>query len=245
MSLYAVGDVHGGIDNARRAISPLTPSLTESDTLVMLGDVGIAYGDHVHDDLCRYLAKLPCTVIVMRGNHDTRYWRDFLLGDFARGHAETVDSFGSVFMHDNRYPSVLYVPDGGGIITIDGHTCLAIPGAWSIDGAYRREMGYPWEPEEQLTKNEMAALLDLAETHPVEYVFSHTCPFEWMPDLDDCLIPAEIMPVTDTCMEEWMDNVLEACDNTLEGWYFGHFHDDRDVARGLGHLLYRRVRKVL
>lgn len=244
MSLYAIGDVHGSVDNARRAISPLTPSLTESDTLVMLGDVGIAYGDHVHNDLCRYLAKLPCTVIVMRGNHDTRYWRDFLLGDFARGHAETVDAYGSVFMRDSRHHNTLYVPDAGCVATIEDHICLFVPGAWSIDGAYRREMGMPWESEEQLTKNEMAQLLDLASTQPIEHVFSHTCPFEWMSsELDDRLIPAEFMPVTDTTMEMWLDDVLEAC-VALEGWWFGHFHDDRDVALGLGHLLYRRARRV-
>lgn len=245
MSLYAIGDVHGSVDNARRAISPLAPSLTSSDTVVCLGDVGIAYGDHVNEDLLLYLARLSCTVLVMRGNHDIRYWRDMLRGDFATGHTETVDWCDSVVMRDRRYPDVLYVKDDGDIITIEGHSCLFIPGAWSIDGKYRREMYLPWEPEEQLTESERDNLLRLAETHPVEHVFSHTCPMEWMSTyLDDRLIPAEIMPVTDCTMERWMDDVLEAVDSTVSDWWFGHFHDDRDIAFGLGHLLYRRARHV-
>lgn len=244
MSLYAVGDIHGNVDNANRVVGPLVPSLTTSDTLVLLGDVGIAYGDHVHGSLRKYLARLPCRVLVMRGNHDTRYWRDMQFGTLSSGHTETVDWSGSVFMRDSRFPNTLYVHDDGDLVTIEGHPCLCIPGAWSIDGDYRRMMGYPWEPEEQLTATERNRLLGLAETNTIEFIFSHTCPFDWMSTyLGDRLIPTEVMPVTDCTMELWMDDVLDTC-ASLKDWYFGHFHDDRDVAFGLGHLLYQHVRKV-
>lgn len=244
MHLYAVGDIHGSAENAKAVIEPMIPQLTPDDVMVCLGDVGIAYGDHVHDDLRRYLSHLPCRVLVIRGNHDTRYWRDMQLGTLASGRAETVDAFDSVFMRDLRYPNVLFVGDGGDLVTIEGHRCLFIPGAWSIDGKYRRTMGYPWESEEQLTASERDRLLHLAETNDIEHVFSHTAPFGWMSTyLDDRLIPAEVMPASDCTMEIWMDDVLDVCDN-LEGWWFGHFHDDRDVALGLGHLLYQRVRRV-
>lgn len=245
MHLYAVGDIHGNVGIARRAIDPLVPSLSTSDALVCLGDVGIAYGQHVHEDLWHYLSHLPCTALVLRGNHDTRYWRDLTAGILGSGRAELVDMFDAVFMRDLRYPNVLFVGDSGDLVTIDGHTCLFIPGAWSIDGKYRRETYLPWEPEEQLTEGERDNLLHLAETNDIEHVFSHTAPFGWMSTyLDDRLIPAEVMPASDCTMEIWMDDVLDACDNLL-GWWFGHFHDDRDVAFGLGHLLYQRVRRVL
>ncbi len=245
MSLYAIGDVHGRATDAMCAIEPIAPSLAPSDTIVMLGDVGIAYGDHVHGDLRRYLASLPCTVLVMRGNHDVRYWRDMQLGILTHGRAEFVDWSGSVFMRDSRYPNTLYVPDGGDLVTIEGHPCLFIPGAWSIDGEYRREMGYPWEPEEQLTGSEMDQLLALAQAHPIEHVFSHTCPLSWENELTDLFFPPDLAPPIDDTMEAWMDDVLEACEDTLEGWWFGHFHGDRDVARGFGHLLYHDARRVL
>lgn len=244
MSLYAVGDIHGNVDNAHCAIDPMLPSLTESDTIVLLGDVGIRYGDNTHGTLRKYLSRLPCTVLVLRGNHDVRYWRDALWGDFGRGHIETIDWQGNVVLRDDRYRNVLYLPDGGGLLTIDGHVCLAIPGAWSIDKEYRLEMGMPWEPEEQLTTSEMSQLLALAESHPIEHIFSHTCPQSWLRELDDLLFPSDMAPPIDDAMPVWMDDVLEACDSTLEGWWFGHFHDDRDVAFGLGHLLYHDARKV-
>lgn len=243
MSLFAISDIHGNALEARRAVGPILPFLTTTDTLVCLGDVGIAYGDHVHDNLRRFFAKLPCTVLVLRGNHDTRYWRDMLFGDFAPGHAESVDTYDAVFMRDSRYPNTLYVPDGGGIAIIEGHQCLFVPGAWSIDGEYRQEFGLPFEPEEQLTETERDRLLSLAESHPVEHVFSHTCPLSWFAELDDLRFPPEFAPVTDVAMEDWLDDVLDACDS-LDGWWFGHFHDDRDVACDLGHLVYHEARKV-
>ena len=51
----------------------------------------------------------------------------------------------------------------------------------------------------------------------------------------------EDVDVDDT-MEEFMDDVLDVCDN-LEGWYFGHFHDDLTVG-GIGRLVYRDVVRV-
>ncbi len=244
MHLYAVGDIHGSAENAKRIVEPIASELTPDDVIVCLGDVGIAYGDHVHDDLRRYFSDLPCRVLVMRGNHDTRYWRDMQLGTLASGHAEMVDWSGSAFMRDRRYPNTLYVHDGGDLVTIDNHVCLFIPGAWSIDGRYRRKTGLPWEPEEQLTRSERDDLLRLAETHSIEHIFSHTCPFDWMSlELYDRLIPVEVVPVSDATMEEWLEDVLDACES-LEAWWFGHYHDDRDVACGLGHLLYQRARKV-
>ncbi len=244
MSLYAVGDVHGSFYTAKNAINPLCPSLTSSDVLVMVGDVGIAYGDHFNGQLRRYLASLPCLVLVMRGNHDVRYWRDMKLDKLSQVRSELVEWSGSTFMRDSRYPNTLYVNDAGDLVTIDGHCCLFVPGAWSIDGAWRRKTHEVWEPEEQLSEHEMARLLELASTNPVEHVFSHTCPKGWIGDLSDLLFPPESAPPIDDTMEIWMDEVLKACDATLSGWWFGHYHGDRTVANGLGHLLYRAARKV-
>ena len=241
MSLYAIGDLHGSEHRLALAMRLMDGRLTADDVLVCLGDVGIKHGNDVKSGLLHALAQLPCTVLVMRGNNDTRYWRDMQLGRFA-WRAEVIEWQDGFVMRDPRRPNVLYVDDSGGLVTIDGHACLFVPGAWSIDGVVRQRLGLPFEHDEQLVERERDELLKLARLGYVEHVFSHTCPLSWRPAIDDLLIH-DFTRKPDTTMEAWLDEVLDAVRPTCEGWWFGHYHDDRDVA-GIGHLLYTGVRKV-
>lgn len=244
MHLYATGDIHGDTYDLMWRVRNMDDELTEDDALICLGDVGIKYGYSEHPELVDYLSSLPCAVLVMRGNHDCRYWRDMLSGDLGEGRAEMVEWQGNDLLRDARYPNVMYLPDGGDLMTIDGHKCLAIPGAWSIDWRIRARQYLPFEPEEQLTKEERNRLLGLARQSDPEHVFSHTCPEEWMEDFEDLLLPDDYELECDNTMEDWMDDVLDVMGPSLEGWWFGHFHDDRDIVFGLGHLLYNDIKKV-
>ncbi len=243
MSLYVTGDVHGDLDEFDWRLARSGIDFVEDDVLLLLGDVGLKYGDYLHYYFPSYLAELPCTVLVMRGNHDVRYWRDMVRGDYGEC-PEAVEWQGNVFMREAAYPNVLYVADEGDVLTIDGHTCLAVPGAWSIDHEIRRERHLPFEPEEKLTEDERDVLLRKAAHEDVEYVFSHTCPAFWMSELSDLLLPPGFVSEVDNSVEEWLDDVLDVVSPTLRGWYFGHFHGIRDVARGTGHLLYRNFVRV-
>ena len=242
MALYATGDIHGDAREFAQRISGLDEPLARDDVLICLGDVGIKYGRHCAHELLDALSSLPCVVLVMRGNHDIRYWRDLQNGTFGDGSGEYVEWRGCVCMRDPHYPRVLYLPDDGGALTLDGHRCLVVPGAWSIDGKMRRMGGLPYEPDEQLTFDERMRILDAAAEAPVEYVFSHTCPQTWLPALKDLFLPVS-QRKTDKTMEAMLDEVLRLVYPTCEGWYFGHYHDDRDVY-GIGHMLMSGVRKV-
>lgn len=248
MALYAMGDVHGSEADARWSVDHMDGELREGDALVCLGDVGIRYGRHVSWGLLRYLASLPCDVLVMRGNHDVRYCRDLRSGAFGRG----VDTSwnGAPCMVDPEFPNVRYLRDLGGALDVDGHRCLYVPGAWSVDGALRRRLGMDFEPEEMLTERERWwvttwARVSGARGRPVEHVLSHTCPASWLPELGDLLLDGVDQSSVDRTMEDWMDRLLDEVRPTLRGWWFGHFHGDRDVAGGLGHLLYADIRRVL
>lgn len=243
MSLYVTGDVHSQTGELGIRIEDSGVTFTDGDALLILGDAGLKYGHRYNDILALMCSTLPCVVLVMRGNHDTRYWRDLLRGDLADGYAETVEWQGNVLMRDSRYPNVLYISDSGDLLTIDGHSCLAIPGAWSIDWEIRELRDLPFEPEEKLTIPERNNLLRLARDNDIEFVFSHTCPASWMPELSDLLLPSGFVPETDTDMEEWLDEVLATASPTIKSWYFGHFHSDRRVA-GIGHLLYQGIVRV-
>lgn len=241
MRVFVTGDIHGDEDDAFWRLQGA--GLMPDDVLVLLGDVGIAYGGHENRRLMEVLDDLPCDVLVVRGNHDTRYCRDMRDGTFGEGTCKHVLWHGNAVMRDSAYPGVVFAPDEGGLLTLGGKTCLVIPGAWSIDGDYRIMRGMAFEEEEQLTEEEMDAILALAASNDIDYVFSHTCPASWR---DEILLwkgedVDEDVDIDDT-MEESMEDVLDECDN-LQGWYFGHFHDDLAVG-GIGRLVYRDVVRV-
>ena len=229
VGIVLTGDIHGDTRGFARRLLGADGSLLlhEGDTLVCLGDVSVKYGERISGDLLGVFSALPCDVVVMRGNHDTRYWRDMRSGAFAQGHVRLREWGGGLAMYDERHPNVLYVPDEGGLFQIDGESCLFVPGAFSVDGMWRRVNGWPFEYEEQLTKDEMAVLLDIAGVAHVDYVFSHTCPDVWEPRISDLFLPGMDQRSVDKRMERWMDELLEVVRRDLKGWFFGHFHDDR------------------
>lgn len=243
--LYVTGDIHGSVASLRmrwRSSGQDRPG--PGDALLLLGDVGIRYGGQTALGLLDELAALPCDVVVMRGNHDCRYCRD-LAWALRRGRAEEAAWHGAPVVRSLRRPNVLYLPDGGCAFDWEGRACLAVPGAWSIDGGLRRRLGWPYEPEEQLDEGERAQVLRWAGDLPVEHVFSHTCPESWMGDVEDLFLEGADQEATDRTTERLLDGVLAAVRPTLRGWWFGHFHDDRDVAGGLGHMLCMSIRRVI
>lgn len=241
MSLYVTGDVHGDVSHIAMRVLNMEERLTPDDALLLLGDVGLKYGSHFHPSLLEYLSKLPCTALVMRGNHDTRYWRDMDLGTYGN-RPQFVEWGNAVCMRDAVDPNVLYLPDAGNVFTIEGHRCLVVPGAWSIDWRLRYDQHLPFEREEQLTIDERTYLTRLAKAEDIEYVFSHTSPYSWMSAFSDLLLPVGRMRIDNT-MEHWLDELLGIVRPSCKGWYFGHFHANRKVA-DIGHLLLTDVLKA-
>lgn len=69
--VYYTGDIHG---NAK-AIAAFAQyfELTESDTIVILGDVGANYYGNRRDRYCKdVLARIKPTVFCIHGNHERR-----------------------------------------------------------------------------------------------------------------------------------------------------------------------------
>lgn len=246
---YITGDIHG--QTSEVSARAYTAHMSAHTSLIIAGDCGIAYGSpHLArdgqwrhetrrlDHLESIAAQLDITVIIMRGNHDVRYGRDIrdgLFGDWA----SLADENGS-YLALHRAPHVLFMSDRGGAYRIGNHDVLAIPGAWSIDKAYRLYNGLPYEREEQLDKDEMSRLLEMARHIPFDTVVSHTCPFSWQSLMRDLLMQGKFS--VDNTMEEWLDTVLKtvmetSADNDVK-WYFGHYHDDRKLEGTIGRLLY-------
>ena len=84
---FAIGDIHGELEQLRILLSRLPP-LESEDTLVFLGDY-VDRGPHsaeVIEAIRRLASGLPCEVVALRGNHEDawlrvldRGWPEFIL----------------------------------------------------------------------------------------------------------------------------------------------------------------------
>ena len=70
--VYVIADIHGSALSLQQDMKYM-PELTKDDYIIIAGDAGLEYGQYSMGSLKKYMMKLPCTFIVMRGNHDNRY----------------------------------------------------------------------------------------------------------------------------------------------------------------------------
>lgn len=234
--IYLTSDWHGSINGLSNFVNSIDTrtSLTKNDIVVILGDAGIMYGNYVMGDLRRAMAKYPCTFFIMRGNHDKRY------GKYAQQHPErwkTINFGENEAYVDYKYPNIIYARDDAAIYIIDDIKFLLIPGAYSVDKNYRIMNNMPWEKDEQLTKEELAAAVNLAWNNDINIILSHTGPLQFQEKMKDLLLDYVINP--DNQMEETMDLIYDTIGQNID-WYWGHFHGTRDFNDN-AHLIYQQA----
>ena len=219
--VYVIADTHGGMLDLDRKLRH-APELTENDTVIIAGDAGLMYGIYDMRTLKYHMSHLPCRFIIMRGNHDARYF------DVAMQNPETwtVTEDGE-YAFENRFPNILYIKDVGGIYEIGGHRFLFIPGAYSVDKPYRLVNGLPYEPREELTTAEADALIQGAINGEFDYVVSHTCPYHLIPQLEDLFLDGVNQSDVSYWTERVCDEIFNECSGKWKMWWFGHFHCDR------------------
>lgn len=263
---YAIGDVHGDQLKLYSEITRLLGSTVAADkqsdrsldagddyvqddyaqdlslndnVYFMLGDVGVKYGAYENLYVLETMSILPGTFVIMRGNHDARYIRDFADDDRLGLYKENWH--GGAMWRSSTYPNVLFAPDCGDVYHVNGVGVALIPGAYSVDGRFRIMNGYPFEPDEQLTYTEMSDMLDKIDRsgEDIRIVMSHTCPLRWESEISDLFIDGLPQSRIDKGTERFLDAVLDDIgEDKLIGWYFGHYHDDRTVAGGKGHMAF-------
>ena len=234
--IYLTSDWHGNINGLNNFINSIDTktSLTKNDIVIILGDAGIMYGNYVMGDLRRAMAKYPCTFFIMRGNHDKRYYK------YAVEHPERFvfkSHWGNDVCYDKKYPNIIYARDDAAIYIIDDIKFLLIPGAYSVDKNYRIMNNMPWEKDEQLTKEELAAAVNLAWNNDINIILSHTGPLQFQEKMKDLLLDYVVNP--DNLMEETMDLIYYTIGQNID-WYWGHFHGVRDFNDN-AHLIYQQA----
>lgn len=216
--IYLTGDIHGDPTQVELFCSKM--QLTENDTIVMLGDVGVNYYGGKRDRLPkRILSSLPVTFLCIHGNHEIRPQN-------IPEYRPTVWNGGRVLV-DEANPNILFAEDGE-IYDLDGKKALAIGGAYSVDKFYRLHRGFGWWADEQpseLTKRKVERVV--SECKGIDIILSHTCPKKYIPT--EMFLPMIDQSTVDNSTEEWLNTIEESVD--YKAWYCGHWHTDKRIDR--------------
>ena len=244
MSIYITGDIHGNAHEIRNRIAQIkNPS--KDDFIIIAGDAGFEYESYVMGAAKREARKFPGTWIVLRGNHDSRYWKHENDRDW-----EIIQYQGCDYLYQSKYPNIWYLPDEGCIYRLEDYNILFIPGAYSVDKWYRLRNNYPWNPSEQLSAKEKSNLNLLTtewldDGFDIDFVVGHTFPLKMEKYYDDLFMEGLNQANIDKSMETWMNNMAMIYENSSSfiQYFGGHFHDDRTLTNKYT-MLYHSVKNL-
>lgn len=225
--IFITGDKHG--DFAQMTAKLERAEVTAGDTVIILGDHGTLFYNQSRDKINKNkLDRLPCSFILIRGNHDRRPTDPEYIHHFVKVHDPAFDG---VFYQDNDYPKLFYTMESD-LYRFGSKNVFVMGGAYSIDKFKRLNMqklninDYKWFSDEQLSQEERnhakALLLQNADLAPF-VIMTHTCPFKYKP-YDKI---SEKIKMTDETMEHFFDDIEQSVD--YEAWYCGHWHIDRSI----------------
>lgn len=215
--VYITGDIHGDLEPIYTLFESFQPE--PEDIIVILGDVALNYTGRLRDRMMKEdLSALKSTFLCIHGNHENRPQN---IASY-----KEMEWHGGRVLYEEDFPNILF-PIDGDIFDIDGKQCLVIGGAYSVDKFYRLRMGYHWWPDEQPTPTIKAYVEEQIRNRKVDVVFSHTCPFKFIPT--ECFLPGIDQSKVDNSTEQWLDTIEDTLD--YEAWYMGHWHIDKRIDR--------------
>lgn len=223
--VYITGDIHGQLLPIYDLFAKYHP--TKDDIIVLLGDVGVNYKGADFDRFIKNKFKeMESTFFCIHGNHENR--------------PQNIESYHEMMWHGGRvlyeedFPNILFPVDGD-IFDIEGKQCLVIGGAYSVDKFFRLSMGWHWWCDEQPSDTIKLYVENQIKKHPVDVVFSHTCPFKYIPT--ECFISGVDQSTVDNSTEQWLDTIEEMMEYKV--WYLGHWHTNKKIDKL--HFLYHDV----
>ncbi len=146
---------------------------------------------------------MPITLLCIHGNHERR------------------PTAGLGYERARRF--------GGEVYELDGQSCIAIGGAYSIDKEYRLMRGGGWWPDERPSaaiKRKVESVLS-SRGWQADIVLSHTTPLSLEPR--EAFLPFIDQRTVDTSTEEWLDAIERRLD--YKRWYAGHFHTVKETGK--------------
>lgn len=235
--IYITGDCHGDFERFHKRIFPEQEEMTKNDYVIICGDFGgVWHKDEESKEETLQMDRLegkPFTTLFVDGNHE----------NFDRLYAYPVEEWHGGKVHKIR-PSVIHLMRGQ-VFEIEGKKIFAFGGASShdIDGGIlepddpkfkvkRRILDRGWRPyridhiswwkQELPSEEEMEEGRKNLEAHgnEVDFIVTHCCASSTMALLGHGMYKPDIET---GYLEELRQKVK------FRKWFFGHFHDNKNV----------------
>ena len=206
--LFVTGDVHYPLDAEKLFF--LNEYLTSSDTVIVSGDMGLAWDTQKRTTDCinELMYKTKYNILFIDGNHE---------------HFPILNAYPTVDLYGGKAGKLtdrLYHLYRGEEYCIEGKTFLTFGGARSLDRGLRID-GEDWFAEEEATITECNKFLEqFYTTRTYDYVITHDAP----KFITDMLHPFDIEHPK-SCTQQMLDELVKHI--SCKHWFFGHHHTDR------------------
>ena len=231
--IYITGDCHSDFSKFETDKSPMQIKMPKEDYIIICGDFGGVWNyitESMYEKQCLdWLDSRNFTTLFVDGNHE----------NFTRLYNYPIEKWQGGKVHKIR-DSVFHLMRGE-IFNIDNKKIFTFGGARSHDiqdgilnldeeekiyeyrkrGAYFRIRDFSWWDLELPTNQEMENGIKNLEkiNYKVDYIISHCCPTN-VQALINSTYKRDILT-------DYLQQISEKC--TFKRWYFGHYHDYKQV----------------
>lgn len=231
--IYITGDTHSDFSKFTEENFPIQSEMTKDDYVIICGDFGGVWTfeeeSRREKEALDWLNNKNFTTLFVDGNHE----------NYTRLYNYPIEEWKGGKVHKIR-DSVLHLMRGE-IFDIDNKKIFAFGSARSHDiqdgilnldekekiyeyrkrGAYFRIRDFSWWDLELPTKQEMENGIKNLEkiNYKVDYIISHCCPTN-VQALINSTYKRDILT-------DYLQQISEKC--TFKRWYFGHYHDYKQV----------------
>ncbi len=231
--IYITGDTHSDFSRFTEENFLIQSEMTKDDYIIICGDFGGVWtfeeDSRREKEALDWLNNKSFTTLFVDGNHE----------NYTRLYNYPIEEWKGGKVHKIR-DSVLHLMRGE-IFDIDNKRIFAFGGARSHDiqdgilnldeeekiyeyrkrGAYFRIRDFLWWDLELPTNQEMENGIENLEkiNYKVDYIISHCCPTS-IQALINSTYKRDILT-------DYLQQISEKC--TFKRWYFGHYHDYKQV----------------
>ena len=251
--IYITGDCHRDFRRFNTRIFPEQEEMTKDDFVIICGDFGGVWSEGGEDSEERYLLKWlqekPFTTLFVDGNHENfdRLYEEYPVKEWHGGN-----------VHEIR-PSVLHLMRGQ-VFELCGKTFFTFGGASSHDVSggildrsdpryqeKKKKLDHGWKPyrinhlswwkEELASEEEMEEGRNNLAAHDkrVDFIVTHCC----ASSVQDAIGEGLFQKDRET---EYLEEILQTVQ--FQKWFFGHYHDNRNVDEKKI-LLYEQIIRVV
>ena len=237
--IYITGDCHQNFRKFNTKIFPEQKEMTKEDYVIICGDFGGVWNKEVENKeekhLLDWLEEKPFTTLFVDGNHE----------NFDRLYSYPVELWHGGNVHKIR-PSVIHLMRGQ-IYEIDGKSFFTFGGASSHDiesgildpedpdfkekkkwldrewRSYRVNHITWWAQELPSEKEMQEGRANLAaHDNQVDFIVTHCCATSTQMLIDE----QKLKPDIET---DYLEEIKQAIQ--FKKWFFGHYHDNRNVSK--------------